>query len=314
LREPEAVAHGLPERAEEGVLPDGADHARAFAHVWPERRDAMKLALVLLLAAATVPGAKGRFRWRSAPPTEGVPRAPRPASTPALASEGARIYQSRCAACHGPEGHGDGILASRMRTPPRDFTLAVYKVRSTPSGSLPTDMDLFQTISRGMHGTDMAPWSRFEERERWAVVDHLKSLSPRFQMEGGQAPVEVPRPPAESRASLRKRGGALYWQLQCNNCHGPSGRGDGPGAREFVSEGKRVRIRDLGRADFVRGDAARDIFLTLRTGLDGSPMGAYELPSEDLWSLAYYVREVLRRSAPTQSLADDEAEDRGASH
>jgi len=271
-----------------------------------------KLAALLLLAAAA-PAERG-FRWRSTPPQTGVPRERRPAPSPALASQGQTLYERTCATCHGTGGRGDGVIASHLLTPPRDFTQAVFKVRSTPSGSLPTDLDLFQTISRGMHGTDMAPWARLSERERWALVEHLKSLSPRFGGETPEPSVAVPPPPRWSRSALKKRGEALYWQLQCRNCHGPAGRGDGPGVREYASEGKRVRIRDLARADFVRGDDARDIFLTLRTGMDGTPMGAYELPPEELWSLAYYVREVLRRPPAPEPAARGEESDPGASH
>jgi len=269
------------------------------------RRVPMNIALLLVLAAA-VPQPGRDFRWRSAAPAAGVPRQRRPAASPALTSEGAALFQRSCATCHGPQGRGDGIIATRLQSPPRDFTQAVFKVRSTPSGSLPTDLDLYQTISRGMHGTDMAPWGRLDERQRWALVEHLKTLSPRFHAEAPEPAVAVP-PAPRGRAALRTRGETLYWQLQCRNCHGPEGRGDGPGVREYASEGTRVRIRDLGRADFVRGDAARDIFLTLRTGMDGTPMGAYVLPPEDLWSLAFYVRDVLRRGAAFSRSTSDRA-------
>jgi cytochrome c oxidase cbb3-type subunit 2 len=272
----------------------------------------VRLAIALVLAAVTAPRPGRDFRWRSAPPTAGVPRQQRPAASPVLTGEGAALYQRSCATCHGPEGRGDGIIAARLQTPPRDFTQAVFKVRSTPSGSLPTDLDLYQTISRGMHGTDMAPWGRLDERQRWALVEHLKGLSPRFRSEAPEPAVAVP-PAPRGRTALRKRGEALYWQLQCRNCHGPEGRGDGPGVREYASEGTRVRIRDLGRADFVRGDTPRDIFVTLRTGMDGTPMGAYDLPPEDLWSLAFYVRDVLRRPPAPEPPPRGEA-DPGASH
>jgi mono/diheme cytochrome c family protein len=161
-----------------------------------------------------------------------------------------------------------------------------------------------------MHGTEMAPWGRLSERERWALVEHVKGLSPRFRAEAPEPPVAVP-PAPRRRAALRARGETLYWQLQCQNCHGPAGRADGPGVREYASEGKRVRIRDLGRADFVRGDTPRDIFVTLRTGMDGTPMGAYDLPPEDLWSLAFYVADVLRRAPAPEPRGEA---DPGASH
>ena len=170
--------------------------------------------------------------------------------------------------------------------PPRDLTAALFKVRSTPSGSLPTDLDLFATLSRGMHGTDMAPWTRLSERQRWALVAHLKALSPRFRSEEPEAAVQV-LPPVASEAVLTRRGEALYARLQCGNCHGPAGFGDGPGAAQYANEPETVRIRDLARAYFVRGDAPEDIYLSLRTGLDGTPMGAFDLPSEDLWSTGF---------------------------
>jgi mono/diheme cytochrome c family protein len=272
----------------------------------------VKLVSLVLLAAVTPAGSGRGFRWQSAPPEAGVPKQRRPGAGPALMTEGAALYQQSCATCHGPGGQGDGIIASHLLTRPRDFTQAVFKVRSTPTGSLPTDLDLFQTISRGMHGTEMAPWTRLGERERWALVEYLKSLSPRFRGETPEPAVAVPAPPP-GRARLRARGEALYWQLQCRNCHGAAGRGDGPGVREYASEGGRVRIRDLGRADFVRGDTPRDIFVTLRTGLDGTPMGAYDLPPEDLWSLAFFVRDVLRRPPAAEPVPRGES-DPGASH
>jgi mono/diheme cytochrome c family protein len=259
----------------------------------------MRWALLLLFATATAPHRDRGFYWRNAPPAAGVPRQPRPELGQPLLEEGAQLYGRNCAVCHGASGRGDGLISSRLVAAPRDFTQAVFKVRSTPSGSLPTDLDLFATISRGMHGTEMAPWARLSERQRWALVVYVKSLSPRFRAEVPEERIEIPAPPA-GRANLRKRGEALYWRLQCQNCHGPAGRGDGQGVIEYANEPARVRIRDLARAYFVRGDEPRDIYLTLRTGLDGTPMAAYDLPSEDLWSLSYYVHDVLRQSAPAQ--------------
>jgi mono/diheme cytochrome c family protein len=271
------------------------------------------LASLVLLAAVTTPAPSPAFRWRSGGPQAGVPRQRRPAAGPALIGEGAALYQRTCATCHGAGGRGDGIISSHLQTPPRDFTAGVFKVRSTPSGSLPTDLDLFGTLSRGLHGTDMAPWVALSEHERWALVEYLKSLSPRFRAETPEPALAVPAPPP-GRAGLRRRGETLYWQLQCRNCHGDAGRGDGPGVREYASEGTRVRIRDLGRADFMRGDSPKDIFLTLRTGMDGTPMAAYDLPAADLWGLAFYVSDVLRRPPAAEPPSRAEAPGFEASH
>ncbi len=257
----------------------------------------LPLTALFLLAVAPVPPARSEatFYWSAAPPAAGVPRQRRPKSGSALLAEGGRRFARSCAVCHGREGRGDGPISSRLLVPPRDLTLAVFKIRSTASGSLPTDLDLFQTVSRGMHGTDMAPWVRLSERQRWALVEYIKSLSPRFRQEEPEPASEVPAPVA-SRVDARKRGEALYVRLQCGNCHGPAGRGDGPGVAQYANEPGSVRIRDLARAYFVRGDTPADIYLSLRTGLDGTPMGAFDLPPEDLWGLAYYVRDTLRQS------------------
>src|SRR6266542_3528022 len=52
------------------------------------------------------------------------------------------LYERHCAFCHGSEGRGDGPVAGRLPTPPADFTSGNFKLRSTPSGAMPTDDDL----------------------------------------------------------------------------------------------------------------------------------------------------------------------------
>src|SRR5579872_5993623 len=66
------------------------------------------------------------------------------------AKAGAMLYRRYCVVCHGPLGDGNGESARWFEPPlfpkPRDFTLAVFECRSTPTGTLPTDEDLFNTI------------------------------------------------------------------------------------------------------------------------------------------------------------------------
>ena len=54
----------------------------------------------------------------------------------------------------------------------------------------------------------------------------------------------------------------------------------------------------VGRGEFFRGTSARDIYLTLRTGMDGTPMGSYAdgLTPRETWALAAYVRSLIRAS------------------
>src|SRR5919106_370773 len=96
---------------------------------------------------------------------------------------GEKIYQENCAACHGDRGDGKGPEASRLKTKPRDFTGGIYKFRSTPSGSLPLDEDIFRTITHGVRGTSMLGQLQLSEQERSAVVQYVKTFSKRFKEE-----------------------------------------------------------------------------------------------------------------------------------
>ncbi len=53
------------------------------------------------------------------------------AAAPGEAERGEAIYMQRCAACHGEEGDGDSAGAERLNPPPRDFTMAQYKIKTT---------------------------------------------------------------------------------------------------------------------------------------------------------------------------------------
>ncbi len=249
--------------------------------------------LIWLLLAAHSP-----WTWAAQSESSGHPTRPRPVATSASRAQGTRDYLQRCAACHGRRGDGRGWALKAQLLPPRDFTAGVFKLRSTPSGSVPTDEDLFATISRGMHGTVMLPWRGLPEPERWGLVDRVKAFSVRFDQEQPAAPVVVPTEPPVSDA-LVAEGGQLWQHQHCGACHG-TGKGRGPEMSLFRKDaGPAARLRDLGRGEFLRGMSARDIYLTLRTGLDGTSMRSYAqaLSPDDTWALAAFVRSLLPASA-----------------
>ena len=59
-------------------------------------------------------------------------------------------YRRYCVGCHGEIGNGEGENAQWLDPKPRNFTLGIFKCRSTPTGTLPTDTDLYDTIGRGV--------------------------------------------------------------------------------------------------------------------------------------------------------------------
>src|ERR1041384_4807821 len=94
---------------------------------------------------------------------------------------GKTIYDSRCVQCHGIDGRGNGAAAPVLMPRPRDFAAAQFKLRTTETGSLPTDDDLIRTITYGVPGTSMPGWQKFLSTSDIATVaTYIKSFSPRL--------------------------------------------------------------------------------------------------------------------------------------
>lgn len=221
-----------------------------------------------------------------------------------LLAHGQWVYRGLCVGCHGVKGDGNGGVwtlgeqyAKEHKLPrqPRDFTSAVFKVRSTPSGSLPTDTDLFKAISRGLVADqDMPAFKYLPERDRWAVIAYIKSLSKRWQEEKDfQEPAIAVGDPSVPDAATLAAGKEVYAKMQCAKCHGPTGKGDGPSAPELTDDnGLPIKPRDFGDASqFVAASDPRGVYQTFTTGLDGTPMPSFAdfLPEDQRWQLVWYV-------------------------
>ncbi|MBC8414422.1 MAG: c-type cytochrome [Nitrospira sp.] len=223
----------------------------------------------------------------------------RPAENAVTIEAGRQIYNQRCTACHGVKGDGQGVHAMDLIVKPTDFTGGTYKFRSTPSGSLPTDEDIFTTISLGVRGTAMLPWAMLSDEEKWNVTYYIKSFSDRFEEEEIETPVTIPAVRANNEDLINK-GMQVYTRAKCTECHGSMGRGDGPKAADLKDDsGVKVIPRNLAAAPLKRGSDLNSIYLTLATGLDGTPMASYidGISAEDLMALSAYVQ-ALNSNAP----------------
>src|SRR3989304_5653659 len=127
--------------------------------------------------------------------------AQQPASAEVIAP-GKNIYEAKCAVCHGIEGKGDGPARSFLYPKPRDLTAGKFKIRSTPTGSLPTDDDLLRTITNGITGTPMPSWKAISEKERRALVEYIKTLDERFKTLPRAKPIPIGTPLARSTQLL----------------------------------------------------------------------------------------------------------------
>jgi mono/diheme cytochrome c family protein len=98
-----------------------------------------------------------------------------PAATPDSLANGRELYQKNCAACHGPQGHGDGPQVATMKnddgwpTRPRDFTSGVFKGGAEPA-------KLYARIVVGMPGTPMPACSHLKPAELGDLINYVRSL------------------------------------------------------------------------------------------------------------------------------------------
>ena len=223
-------------------------------------------------------------------------RAAQPSETATPLQAGKVVYEQRCASCHGASGRGDGPVAANLYPRPLDFTAGKFKLRTTESGSLPSDDDLTRTILEGIPGTSMLGWrGRLPIDDVRNVVTYLKSFSPRFASETPLPIVESTSRTSQSAA----RGQAVYGRLGCAACHGADGRGTDAIASGLTDDWNRpIEATDLTEPwTFRGGPSARDVYLRLRTGMSGTPMPSFAsaAPEDELWDLARYVESLARK-------------------
>lgn len=210
------------------------------------------------------------------------------------AQRGKGLYRRYCIGCHGEQGDGRGENAPHVDPRPRDFTIGTFKCRSTPSGSIPLDSDLFDTIERGLYGTAMPPWLPLTRQQRADLVAYVKSFSPRFVEEKSGTALEIPKETPSDQDSIA-RGRELYQTaMKCSQCHGKEGRGDGQSAPSLTDDkGLPNPPYDFTTTTkFKCGESDEDLYRVLMTGLDGSPMPSFSnsLKPEQAWDLIHYVR------------------------
>ncbi len=216
-----------------------------------------------------------------------------PAKGFAQNEKGERIYKQWCGQCHGYEGDGEGYTKRYTFPTPRDFTMGVYKFRTTPTGEPPTDQDIIRSIRKGNPGTTMPPWKRFSDDEVKALTEYIKEFAPDvFEFE----PEVIKITPPPFSEELIKEGREIFKKAKCVECHGLEGRGDGKKGWEenFKDDwGERIYPRNYTYPwDMRNGATVEDIFRTITTGLNGTPMTSYQdsLTDKQRWALAYFIK------------------------
>ena len=236
--------------------------------------------------------------WRTWEPWPTLTRTPPSEPLALRENRGKLIFENKCSGCHGAYGDGRTTTDTASSTnfnaayhflnpQPRDFTSGNFKSRTTPSGALPRDEDIFRTITRGIRkGQIMPAWGNasvghiLTEQDRWDLVDYVKTLSPRFKSEQAPASIDIPTAPyatvRDVPADVVREGRMVYRVLQCWSCHGNTGKGNGPSAATLFDDWEvPIRPFDFSTGNFKFGDSPADVYRTFNTGLNGTPMPSF---------------------------------------
>ncbi len=194
----------------------------------------------------------------TSPPDLGYP--------PARASldRGAAIFggQQGCWLCHGIDGKGGGPTASQIQCPLPDFT-AVDNARSTALTAW------FAIVSNGTNGGQTCPmpaWKGLlDEQQRWDVTSYIYSL--------------------HYTPDLLAQGKTI-WDQNCAVCHGTTGAGDGPKAKESARP-----VPNFTNPAYLIPHSDTDLWKTVTNGL-GPVMPAFKdtLNDNARWAVVAYAR------------------------
>lgn len=253
-------------------------------------------------------------------------QSPASSSGGSLLATGKRVFDAHCAACHGGNGDGNGPASVWLFPKPRNFNAGLFKLQSTPAGSLPSDEDLLETLTRGMPGSSMPSFAYLPEEERREVVRYVKWLTADVDAAGRRVnkfeeakakgelkpAVIVPPEPGVTVEALVK-GRELFAKLACNACHGDTGAGDGPSAPTLKDNwGVPLPPRDFTIGAFRGGSTGRDLYLRIHNGMAGTPMlgyGAGVLSPEERWSLVLHIQSLRRKDAEVHDILQPEDAD-----
>jgi len=234
-------------------------------------------------------------------------------------SRAERLFAKQCALCHGDTGDGGGKFAYLMNPRPRDFREGNFKL-STTQNKIPSDGDLFRTITNGMPGSAMPPWGHLPKADIDALVDYVREIfvdAKRAELEawideGALTREELPTaltertrpgpalivPPEAPFDEIRWfRGRRLYLE-NCASCHGVDGE---PVAAEvkYDTGGYPVAPRSFVEGIFKGGAQGHQLYARIWKGMKGTPMPASEgaYSGDEMWDIIHYVQSLMRAGA-----------------
>jgi mono/diheme cytochrome c family protein len=150
--------------------------------------------------------------------------------------------------------------------------------------------------------TSMPAWPSLTDGEVRDLAYFLTTFSPEFSHAASvPQPVPLPSAPKATQESI-ELGKTLYAETGCVKCHGTLGRGDGASAPTLMDDWKRpIRAANLTQSWTFRGGSSReDIFRTMTTGFNGTPMPSFldGLTDEQRWAITDYIDSLSGSDGP----------------
>ena len=216
-------------------------------------------------------------------------------------------YRRYCVGCHGVLGDGEGENAQWIDPKPRNFTLGIFKCRSTTTGTLPLDSDHLQhhrtgsgqlehAVVESAFGAATSGSGGLREALLGALC-HGKAGS----ADSNSAQAGGHRRQNQSGAGRVSEGGML--EVPRAN-----------GKREMDRPPRRLRTIRTGRfrpITFTMERASNaaprdeDLYKIFMTGLDGTPMPSWSdnIKPDEAWDLVFYLRSLQPMKSKEKEIA-----------
>lgn len=208
-------------------------------------------------------------------------------------SDGQKLFDTYCVACHGEEMDGRGKVAPMLDPLPRDFSKSQF---------VNAYEDRFkESIREGITGTSMPAWkSVLDDKDVETLVEFIKEKSLGNVPENyTRIAVELPEVGDPERRDYKNKGlvieagdparGYEAFQASCTSCHGKLANGKGPNAYAL----EHPLPRNLINKEFLNQTAVSDerLYQSILLGVAGTPMPSHDhLRDQTILDIIAFIR------------------------
>lgn len=252
-------------------------------------RNGLLVLTMLSMLAACQPGAKsGSDAATAAARAESLRVA-------AAVADGATVFLTYCAMCHGNGGNGDGAVAPRFA----EHGVVVARLNDRERMGRLSREDVTRIVREGGGHTGrsnlMPAWGdTLTSRQLSDVVEFVMAL-----------PGNNPAIPTSTIERFLKAPpgvpdeGRVLFVHYCVACHGSEGRGDGPFAERIAAMPNKAKVRNLTDTEYFKTRTDEQIFATISMG-GGHFKKATQMPA---WNLVLAPAQIKNLVAYVRSLS-----------